>query len=121
MRPPVLRASFEGELVVDSFAGGGGASTGIEAALGRPVDIAINHSPQAIAMHLANHLRSVSAWLDLLPAVVTVPVTATACAGATRRSPGLGDASKPWLASGKSLSCLPSSTLRRTSWKNRAR
>jgi len=43
------------ELVVDSFAGGGGASTGIEAALGRPIDIAINHSPAAIAVHKANH------------------------------------------------------------------
>jgi DNA (cytosine-5)-methyltransferase 1 len=42
-------------LVIDNFAGGGGASTGIEAALGRPVDIAINHSPAAIAMHAANH------------------------------------------------------------------
>jgi len=47
-----------GELVVDNFAGGGGASTGIEAAIGRPVDIAINHSPQAIAMHAANHPRT---------------------------------------------------------------
>ncbi|AKF08848.1 DNA cytosine methyltransferase [Sandaracinus amylolyticus] len=44
-----------GELVVDNFAGGGGASTGIEAALGRPVDIAINHWPEAIAVHTANH------------------------------------------------------------------
>jgi len=43
------------ELVVDSFAGGGGASTGIEAALGRAVDIAINHDPQAVALHTANH------------------------------------------------------------------
>jgi DNA (cytosine-5)-methyltransferase 1 len=43
------------ELVVDSFAGGGGASTGIEAAIGRPVDLAINHDPVAIAMHRANH------------------------------------------------------------------
>lgn len=43
------------ELVVDNFAGGGGASTGIEAALGRPVDFAINHDPEAIAMHRANH------------------------------------------------------------------
>lgn len=42
-------------LVVDLFAGGGGASTGIEAALGRPVDIAINHSPIALAVHEANH------------------------------------------------------------------
>lgn len=44
-----------GELVIDNFAGGGGASTGIERAIGRPVDIAINHDPQAIAMHQANH------------------------------------------------------------------
>lgn len=43
------------ELVVDNFAGGGGASTGIEAAIGRPVDIAINHDPDAIAMHMVNH------------------------------------------------------------------
>ncbi len=43
------------ELIVDNFAGGGGASTGIEAALGRPVDIAINHDPDAIAMHTINH------------------------------------------------------------------
>lgn len=54
-RPPTIRASFENELVVDNFAGGGGASTGIEAAIGRPVDIAVNHSPEAIAMHRANH------------------------------------------------------------------
>lgn len=43
------------EIIVDNFAGGGGASTGIELALGRPVDIAINHDPAAIAMHKANH------------------------------------------------------------------
>jgi DNA (cytosine-5)-methyltransferase 1 len=43
------------ELIVDNFAGGGGASTGIELALGRPVDIAINHDPEAIAMHAMNH------------------------------------------------------------------
>lgn len=42
-------------LIVDNFAGGGGASTGIERALGRPVDIAVNHSREAIAMHRANH------------------------------------------------------------------
>lgn len=51
-RPPELLSK---ELVVDNFAGGGGASTGIEAALGRPVDYAINHDPEAIAMHRANH------------------------------------------------------------------
>lgn len=46
--------NFDG-LVIDNFAGGGGASTGIEMALGRPVDIAINHDPEAIAMHEINH------------------------------------------------------------------
>lgn len=42
-------------IVVDNFAGGGGASTGIEEATGRPVDVAVNHDPEAIAMHIANH------------------------------------------------------------------
>lgn len=41
--------------VIDCFAGGGGASTGIEQALGRPCDVAVNHDPKAIAMHRANH------------------------------------------------------------------
>lgn len=45
-------------IVVDNFAGGGGASTGIEAALGRPIDYAINHDPEAVAMHQANHPRT---------------------------------------------------------------
>ncbi|MER8556119.1 DNA cytosine methyltransferase [Mesorhizobium sp. M1217] len=42
-------------LILDSFAGGGGASTGIEMALGRSPDIAINHNPAALALHAANH------------------------------------------------------------------
>ena len=46
------------EIIVDNFAGGGGASTGIELAIGRSVDIAINHDPAAIAMHKANHPTS---------------------------------------------------------------
>ena len=46
------------ELFVDNFAGGGGASTGIEMAIGRSVDIAINHDPDAIAMHKANHPKA---------------------------------------------------------------
>ncbi|WP_407289451.1 DNA cytosine methyltransferase [Raoultella planticola] len=44
-----------GEIIVDNFAGGGGASTGIELAIGRSVDIAINHDPNAVAMHTTNH------------------------------------------------------------------
>ncbi len=47
--------NFLKELIVDNFAGGGGASVGIELAVGRPVDIAINHDPDAIAMHKVNH------------------------------------------------------------------
>lgn len=46
---------INGELIVDNFAGGGGASTGIEEATGYCVDIAINHDPEAIKMHKANH------------------------------------------------------------------
>lgn len=46
---------INGELIVDNFAGGGGASTGIEMATGYSVDIAINHDPEAIRMHQANH------------------------------------------------------------------
>lgn len=46
---------INGELIVDNFAGGGGASTGIEMATGYSVDIAINHDPEAIRMHQTNH------------------------------------------------------------------
>ena len=46
---------INGELMVDNFAGGGGASTGMELATGYSVDIAINHDPEAIRMHRANH------------------------------------------------------------------
>ena len=43
------------QLIIDCFAGGGGASVGIEMALGRKVDIAINHDPDAILLHKTNH------------------------------------------------------------------
>ena len=46
-----LAEMINGELIVDNFAGGGGASTGIEMATGYSVDIAINHDPEAIKMH----------------------------------------------------------------------
>lgn len=52
---PQAPLNFTGELFVDNFAGGGGASTGIEAALGRSVDIAINHNPVALGLHEVNH------------------------------------------------------------------
>ena len=44
-----------GEIIVDNFAGGGGASLGIEWALGRSPDVAVNHDAEAVAMHAANH------------------------------------------------------------------
>ncbi len=49
------QSNFFDEIIVDNFAGGGGASTGIELATGRIVDIAINHDPDAILMHKTNH------------------------------------------------------------------
>ena len=54
-RPPQIRLQLDSELIVDNFAGGGGASMGIEQAMGRSVDIAINHDAEAIAQHAANH------------------------------------------------------------------
>lgn len=61
------------EMIVDSFAGGGGASTGIELATGRVVDVAINHDPDAILMHMTNHPHTThyqaSVW-DVDPAEV---------------------------------------------------
>lgn len=49
------QTSFLDEIIVDNFAGGGGASTGIELAAGRPVNIAINHDAAAILLHKTNH------------------------------------------------------------------
>ncbi len=62
------------ELVVDLFAGGGGASTGIEQALGRHVDIAVNHNPRAVALHAANHPQTLHFTSDVFevdPVAVT--------------------------------------------------
>jgi DNA (cytosine-5)-methyltransferase 1 len=61
-------------MIIDSFAGGGGASTGIEMALGRSPDVAINHSADALAMHEVNHpgtLHLDSNIWDVSPAEVT--------------------------------------------------
>jgi DNA (cytosine-5)-methyltransferase 1 len=62
------------KLIVDSFAGGGGASTGVEMALGRSPDIAINHSADALAMHAVNHPETLhldsNIW-DVSPREVT--------------------------------------------------
>jgi DNA (cytosine-5)-methyltransferase 1 len=64
------------ELIIDNFAGGGGASTGIELALGRSPDMAINHCAKAVAMHAANHPHTVHIRED----VFQVDPVAT-CAG----------------------------------------
>lgn len=67
------QSSLLEEIIVDNFAGGGGASTGIELATGRPVTIAVNHGPEAIRMHLTNHPYTehyqASVW-DIDPAEV---------------------------------------------------
>lgn len=55
MITPQFQLPLHGELVIDLFAGGGGASTGIEQAIGRAVDVAINHDPEAVSLHQANH------------------------------------------------------------------
>jgi len=55
MQHQQLPLPFHNELIIDNFAGGGGTSTGLEMAFGRPVDIAINHDPKALAMHALNH------------------------------------------------------------------
>lgn len=74
MLSPQYLLPLADELVVDNFAGFGGASTGIEAAIGRPVDIAINHAPDALALHAANHPQTLhlceSVW-DVDPREVT--------------------------------------------------
>jgi DNA (cytosine-5)-methyltransferase 1 len=74
MLNPQFILPIASELVVDLFAGGGGASTGIEIATGRHVDIAINHDPEAISLHEANHPQTrhfVSDVFDVDPLVVT--------------------------------------------------
>jgi len=74
MRTPQLILDLAAELVVDLFAGGGGASTGIEQAIGRHVDIAVNHDPEAVSLHQANHPQTrhfVSDVFEVDPLVVT--------------------------------------------------
>lgn len=74
MLTPQLGLDVHNELIIDNFAGGGGASCGIELALGRSVDAAINHDPEAVAMHAMNHPQTrhycESVW-DVNPLEVT--------------------------------------------------
>ena len=74
MLNPQFILPIAAELVIDLFAGGGGASTGIEQAIDRHVDIAINHDPEAISLHEANHPQTrhfVSDVFEVDPLVVT--------------------------------------------------
>jgi DNA (cytosine-5)-methyltransferase 1 len=74
MLTPQHPLDLSAEIVVDLFAGGGGASTGIELALGYPPHIAINHDPEAVALHQANHPQTrhfVSDVFEVDPVAVT--------------------------------------------------
>lgn len=74
MLSPQLILPIAPELVIDLFAGGGGASAGIEQAIGRHVDIAVNHDPEAVSLHQANHPQTqhyVSDVFEVEPLAVT--------------------------------------------------
>lgn len=78
--------NLEFAINVDLFAGGGGASTGIERGLGRPVHIAINHNPKALSMHQANHPEALHLQEDIW-AVNPVAVLAGRSVGWLHASP----------------------------------
>lgn len=80
------------EIICDNFAGGGGASTGIERVLGR-VDVAINHSPEAIAIHKANHPNT-KHWTQNICSVDPRDVTGGRPVGLAWFSPDCKDFSK---------------------------
>lgn len=74
MLKPQYILPMANELVVDLFAGGGGASTGIEQAIGRHVDISINHDPVAVSLHAKNHPQTrhyISDVFEVDPVAVT--------------------------------------------------
>lgn len=62
---PQMLLDLNKEIIVDLFAGGGGASCGIEMALGRMVDVAVNHDPAAVAMHRINHPQTIHYRADV--------------------------------------------------------
>lgn len=74
MLTPQYLLPIHTELVIDLFAGGGGASTGIEQAIGRAVDIAINHDAEAVSLHQANHPQTLHYCSDVFE---VDPVTVT--------------------------------------------
>lgn len=86
MLTPQFNLALHSELVVDLFAGGGGASTGIEQAIGRSVDVAINHDPEAISLHQANHPQTMHYCSDVFE-VDPVSVTGNRPVGLLWASP----------------------------------
>jgi len=90
---PQYLLDLHDELIVDLFAGGGGASTGIEMATGRQVDVAINHDPAAVAMHKANHPQTTHHVADVWEADPHA-VTADRPVGLLWASPDCRDHSK---------------------------
>ncbi|MET3514331.1 DNA (cytosine-5)-methyltransferase 1 [Pseudacidovorax sp. 1753] len=86
MLTPQFLLPIASELVVDLFAGGGGASTGIEQAIGRPVDIAVNHDPEAVSLHTANHPQTQHFICDVFE-VDPLQVTAGQAVGLLWASP----------------------------------
>ena len=75
IKPYQFKLDFDKELIVDLFAGGGGASCGIEMALGVSPDIAINHDPEAIALHQENHpktLHFINDVFEINPSTVAI-------------------------------------------------
>jgi DNA (cytosine-5)-methyltransferase 1 len=65
MQSPQFLLPLADELIVDLFAGGGGASTGIEQAVGRHVDVAVNHDPDAVGLHQRNHPQTLHLVSDV--------------------------------------------------------
>lgn len=90
---PQLLLDTHDELIVDLFAGGGGASLGIEMATGRQVDVAINHDSAAVALHKANHPQTTHHTCDVFEADPRV-VTSGRPVGLLWASPDCTDHSK---------------------------
>lgn len=93
MISPQFSLDLNPEIIVDNFAGGGGASFGIEQALGRPVDIAVNHDKEAVALHSANHPQTAHFCEDVFK-VDPIVVTGGRPVGAAWFSPDCKDFSK---------------------------
>lgn len=94
-----LKSTADDELDVDLFAGGGGASEGMEQALGKPVDLAVNHDAAAIAMHEVNHPRTEHFHSDVFEVDPVI-----ACRGRSIRNLWASPDCRHWSrASGKAL------------------